>query len=334
MTFVFPMYEGRDSTSDDRRAKIEREAYDWVMRFNAGDASQADLVALKQWSDRDPARAAAFKRISRTWKHLGQLRREADMVAAPSGYRAPPRMARRMFLGGVLAASAAGAAVLVTRPPLGLWPSLSELAADYRTGTGEQRRVVLADNTAIEMNTQTSVAIRAGADNRGGVDLIAGEAMFSAAGPASRQLVVHAADGRIVAEHARFNVRRQDHEVCVTCLDGDVAIESGNAKLVLSAQQQAIYSGSGIAPVAAVNAEQATAWRDGIVIFQMTPVSDVVAEVNRYRAGKVILTNKELGQRLFNARLRIANIDLVVPRIQQVFGARATTLPGGVVLLG
>ncbi len=35
-----------------------------------------------------------------------------------------------------------------------------ELRADYRTGTGERRRVALADGASVELNTRTSVDLR------------------------------------------------------------------------------------------------------------------------------------------------------------------------------
>ena len=63
-------------------------------------------------------------------------------------------------------------------------------------------------------------------------------------------------------------------------------------------------------------------------------LTEAIAEINRYRPGRIILTNAALGARIFNARFRIENIDGVVGQIQQVFGASATSLPGGIVLLG
>jgi transmembrane sensor len=77
-----------------------------------------------------------------------------------------------------------------------------------------------------------------------------------------------------------------------------------------------------------------TAWQHGLVIFRSAPITEVVAEINRYRPGRVILTNAELGRRELNARFRIEDIDRVVGQIEQVFGAHTTTLPGGIVLLG
>jgi transmembrane sensor len=333
--------------SDDQsggRSSLDEEAYTWVMRFAAGKASAADIAALKQWCAHDPKHAEAFDRVSRIWKALGPLGQELvveGVLSTGANHQAGAnaavrsRLGRRAVLGGALAASAAGIAIVTAvRPPLGLWPSWSELAADYRTRTGEQRKVVLSDNTSIELNTQTSVDLRRAGDERGRIELIAGEAMISASPEASGAFTVLAADGRIVVTDARFNVRCQDRAVCVTCVAGNVSVELGTAVVQLLAGQQVLYSVKGIGPAVAVDSAVVTAWQDGIVIFKATPVSEVVAEVNRYRSGKIILTNDALGRHLFTARLRIATIDRVVGQIEQAFGARATTLPGGIVLLG
>src|SRR5262249_15200596 len=143
-----------------------------------------------------------------------------------------------------------------------------------------------------------------------------------------------AGDGRIVATSARFNVRIDEQAVCVTCIAGDVQVEQRTATLSLPAGQQVNYSAQGIGEPVKIDPAVVTAWQDGIVVFESTPVADVITEVNRYRPGKIILTNRDLGRRLFDARLRIENIGNVVRQIELAFGARATALPGGIVLLG
>ncbi|MBB4198977.1 hypothetical protein CCR94_08100 [Rhodoblastus sphagnicola] len=319
------------------QANHDSEAYDWVRRFALGQASPADLEALKLWCAGDPGRAAAFDRVSRAWRSLEPLARERSATDGVSNASrqaiAPdrPRLGRRALLGGALAASAAGVAVVVAHPPLGLWPSWSELAADYRTATGEQRHIMLTDNASIDLNTQTSIVLRPAADHATQIELIAGEAMVEASGGS---VTLRAADGRIVAADARFNVRFRDNAVCVCCLEGHVRIERRGAVLLLGSRRQAVYSGAGVGSPTAVDPAMVASWRDGVVIFQSTSVKDVIAEVNRYRSGKIILINSALGDRLFNARLRIENLDRVVGQIEQAFGARARTLPGGVVLLG
>ncbi|MCA6108466.1 FecR family protein [Bradyrhizobium cenepequi] len=318
---------------------IDEEAYEWVMRFAEGRANRADLAALKQWVARSPAHREAFGRMSRTWKSLGPVGKDlaADALAGPT-LRAHDAAAsiksgvgRRAFLGGALAASAAGAAILVVRPPLGLWPSWSEFAADYRTAIGEQREITLADRATIDLNTRTSLSLRASGTE---AEIIAGEAMISTKSDTADPFTVVAAGGRIAAAAARFNVRVDDRVACVTCVTGDVRLERGMSALSLSPGQQIAYSSERMGQIVTVDPVTVSAWRDGIVVFQSTPIGEVIAEVNRYRPGRIILTNKDLGRRLFNARLRIENIGRVVSLIEEVFGAHATALPGGILLLG
>lgn len=327
---------------DDSRhgfSQLDDEAYEWVARFAGGHASRVDLAALKRWMARSAAHAEAFERVSRTWESLGPVGQK--LAAAGVVSRQFPQQhetkavrfssGRRAFLGGALAASMAGVGVMVARPPLELWPSWSELAADYRTNAGEQRQITLADDISIDMNTRTSLAVnRASAE----AQLITGEAMVATPPKALAAFTLLAADGRIVATNARFNVRVEGPSARVTCVAGDVRVEQRAAILALPAGQQVLYSADGIGKPVTVDPVTVAAWQNGIVIFQSTPITEVIAEVNRYRPGRIIVTNKELGRRLFNARLRIENIGRVVAQIEQAFGAHATELPGGIVLLG
>jgi transmembrane sensor len=315
---------------------LEDEAYGWVMRFASGAASRDDIEALKRWSALSPAHAAAFDQASRTWQVLGPVGRElAEHDSAPvRGYAMRPvraQLGRRAFLGGALAASAAGVALMGARPPLDLWPSWSELAADYRTNAGEQRQITLADHVSIDMNTRTSIAVGATGTE---AQLVAGEALVATSQGMPKPFTLLAADGRVQATGARFNARIDGPTVYVTCIAGDVRIEHRAATLPLPAGQQLFYSDQEIGSPVAVDSAVVTAWQNGIVIFQGTPITEVIAEVNRYRPGRIILTNAELGRQRFNARFRSESIDKVVSQIEQVFGAKTTALPGGLLLLG
>src|SRR5262249_54013498 len=153
-----------------------------------------------------------------------------------------PAMARRAFLGSALAAAAAGATIAMVRnPPLRLWPSWSELAADYRTNTGERRELTLSDGVSVEMNTQTSIALRSSSEGVDHIELVNGEAMIQTP-PNSGPFTVLAADGRIVADIARFNVRLESQSVSVTCLEGNVRVECLTSAVPLLEGRQVIYS--------------------------------------------------------------------------------------------
>src|SRR5262249_58836749 len=140
--------------------------------------------------------------------------------------------------GGAGALAASAAAYAVVRPPAGLWPSLGELTADYRTATGEQRGIMLGD-VSVRMNSQTSIAVPSSASDRDQVRLIAGEAAFATT--SSRPLEVLAGDGRIIAKETRFDVRNVGDTVCVTCFDGDLRGEAGLQGTRIGANRQVRY---------------------------------------------------------------------------------------------
>lgn len=316
------------------------EALDWVVRLKSGDATSDDIAALQRWRRQSPCHEEAFRNAARLWRHAAMAARELaeEESAAGAASQSPPppstlrRLAsRRVFLGGALAASAAG--YMVVHPPLGLWPSLGELSADYRTGKGERRKVALAPEVSLDLNTQTSVAVRSAQDALQ-IELISGEAVVAADLPSSRPLVVLAAGGRITAMEANFNARCIDGAVSVTCLDGAVDVQQGERSVRLRKGEQVSYSVAGIAQSVAVDPSQVTAWRAGLLIFRGVPLAEVVDEINRYRPGRIIITNADLKRRVVDGIFRIDRLENLVAQVQHLFGARATSLPGGVVLLG
>lgn len=309
--------------------RVDREAHDWVVHFAGGRATPADLEAFKSWSV-DPSHVEAFSCACRLWEGIAP----AQQLAAERLERQKSRLSRRAVIGGAVAASAAFGMYAAVRPPFGFWPSLSELAADYRTAPGEQRNIALAGGPSVEMNTRTSIAILA-ADSTASdrIRLISGEAMITTRPKLQRTIEVVAADGHTVATNAEFNVRYDRHAVCVTCVLGEIQVGYGDRSARLRPKQQIAYSSNGLSTISSADPTVITAWKDGMLVFQSTPLADAVAEINRYRSGPIILTNAALGRRIFSARLRIANIDGVVSQLQQIFGASATSLPGGIVLL-
>lgn len=323
-----------DTAGDDA---LLDEALDWVARLKAGAPTRADVEALQRWREQSPAHEQAFRAAARIFRSAsiaaGELSDQSDAIDAAAISQGISRgvFARRAFLGGAVAAAAAG--YLVVRPPLGMWPSLEELSADYRTGKGEQRKIAVSSDVSLELNTQTSVALRSSPDETR-IELISGEASVAAIRPSPKLFVMLAANGRISATQADFNARCLDGHVRVTCLNGtvDVAVD-GKVVQLRPAEQVSYTSGRFEVPVP-VDPTQVAAWQTGLLIFRDQTLADVVDEVNRYRSGKIIITNAELKLRVVNGTFQISKLGDFVLQVQQLFGAQARSLPGGVVLLG
>jgi transmembrane sensor len=101
----------------------------------------------------------------------------------------------------------------------------------------------------------------------------------------------------------------------------------------LRSRQQVVYSAYNLGTVASVDPETVTAWERGLLVFRNDPIARVIEEVNRYRPGKIILMDENLGRRPVLATFRIDRIEEVVPRLQAVFGVHIKTFPGGIVLV-
>lgn len=309
---------------------LNREAHRWVAQLVSGKATASDADAIRKWRQQSSAHEAAFVSAAEQWRDFGpaghNLRARADLPA----WKAPV-VSRRAILGGATALAAGVAGFTLVRPPLGLWPSLSELTADYRTTTGEQRHIVLGEDLSVRMNSQTSIAVPSSHGDRDQVRLIAGEAAFATT--SRRTLEVLAGDGHTIAKDARFDVRKLGSSVCVTCFEGELRVGAGAQVETIGQNRQVRYDASGLQSAVSIDPVEAAAWHDGYLVFHLTPLSDVIAEVNRYRSGRVILVNAALASNPVNGRFSIRRMDEVLVWIEYAFGARPHALPGGILLL-
>lgn len=318
-------------TEPDDDSGLLNQAIDWVALLRSGRATTDDAEKLQRWRAQDPAHEAAFRQAARLYRDLGAMGSELERRNVR---RFVPRQAvtRRALIGGALAASVAG--YMVVKPPLDMWPSLAEMSADYRTAKGEQLDVALASNVSLKLNTQTSVAVRGSGVNPR-IELISGEAAITSQRPAVEPLVVIAANGQIAASAGEVNIRCIDGVVLATCIQGSITVTHGGRSVELTGGQQIAYSASEAlgAPAPVVDPGTLSAWREKLLIFKDKPLATVVSEINRYRPGKIVVTNSDLGQRLVNGTFHTDKLDDFVAQVRQLYAVKVRALPGGVVLL-
>lgn len=319
---------------------LRDEALAWLRRLNSGEATPTDVEALDEWRARSARHTHAFAEAALLWNVLGEATRHAVAGNPALGTTTispdrNTRLARRAFLagGGALAASVATGALLI-RPPLDLWPSFSEFAADYRTQTGERQQIEVAGHVSVQMNTRTSIDLRAASDRVAQIELLAGEAAIMKRDEATHELVILAGNGRAAATKASFNIRKDNHTVSVTCVDGEVMVHGPTGSAAIRDGQQITYDSRSLSQIAAIDADVITAWQRGLLIFRDTPLARVIDEVNRYRPGRIILMDNKIGSRHVVANFRLDRIDDVIVFVTNVMNVPARSLPAGIVLLG
>lgn len=327
---------------------LREQAEQWLLLLLSGKASERNAAEFRKWRDASPAHAQAFADVQRLWKALGPAAQKVEERQAPSGLAMDAagssfavanasgrgrrhRQARRAFLGGAVAATAA---CLAVKPPWGMWPGVADIAADYHTRIGEQRRLEFA-GVAVEMNTQTSLNRHAFSNGGEGMALLAGEAQFVVEDKRASPFAVLAGGVTVIpGDAACVNIRLTDDDAQVTCVRGSVKLESSGRSSVLHASQQARLEAGRILGVIGVDADAVSAWQRRLLIFNNQPLSAVVAEINRYRPGRIILTDARLGKRTVQVRISLDQLDTFPDLVRDAYGAEVRSMPGGVILLG
>ncbi|MCA1324544.1 FecR family protein [Herbaspirillum sp. alder98] len=315
---------------------LQEEARAWVRLLDTGEVKPWDAQGFQRWLLTSPEHKAAFSEARRLWRVMkpaaGELLRTDPRIAAAHSrtlHGAP--LSRRAFL-GVAATAAAVAAVAVVYPPLGLWPSAAEIQADYRTAPGQQQQIAQAGRAQVTLNTRTSVREQRADGEVVGLELIAGQTAIDLAGSGPLFSVVAGA-GRSVAERGRFDVKYVNGRVCVTCLEGSVRVVHRAGERQLQARQQAVYDADSLSGVATVDALDVAAWRKGELVFRNARLADVIDEINRYRAGRVVLARDAVRDRPVSGRFQIAQLDTALWQLEHAYQLEARALPGGVLIL-
>lgn len=307
-------------------SRISDQASTWFARLQADDVSADDRRRFDCWLNADPRHRQAYRRVEDLWTVLrapaanvhARLAAEASVMALPS----------RPCLQMAWPCLALLLAVVSVRLPAFYQNAVS----DYRTALGERLSVTLDDGSRLLLNTDTALAVHySNAERR--IDLLRGEAYFEVAPNKKRPFIVAGGKVEARAVGTAFDVRKQAGAVQVTVSEGVVAVSSGMASVSVSARRQIGYRDGRFEALSAGDVDTLLAWRRGQVVFYQQPLAEVVAEVNRYRAGHIAVVSRTLAERRISGIFNADDPDGVVDALTAILHARAVRIPGGVVVL-
>jgi transmembrane sensor len=318
---------------------METKAAAWVIRLGGTPLRDDERRGFEHWLTEHPEHRAAFDRARSTWADLAALKTEPGEII-PFRLRHAPVSARPM-LGRV---PAAVVVMLVGAGVGAFWYGnpLVMLTADYRTSPGESRSITLADGSTVQLDTASALAVHFDGHERR-VELLAGEAYFTVTpmqGTETRPFVVEAANGTAKALGTQFMVARQRGGAQVTVAEHRVQVAAmvPNADrpgmAVLSPSQSVHYDrASGLGAITSVDLDQAAAWRRGRLVFDKVPLADVVAALNRYRRGRIVIADSSLAGRRVSGVFKTGDLTDALASITQELGVRTASVPPFVTLL-
>ena len=304
-------------------AEIEDIAAGWLVRREESGWSEEDEAEFTAWMNTSMAHKAAYWRLEHGWQ-------EADRIPALGGLPSPNRneeLRRRRKIVAMVGALAASLVLALTG--IALWnPQVpTEPATQYETARGARKSVQLVDGSTVELNTATRLRANTSPDARE-VWLDQGEAYFDIVHRPDRRFIVHAGPKRIVVLGTRFSVKRNGDTVTVAVVSGRVRVEDSagpeSASAAIVSTGDVAYARKASTLVVGSNGldvDAMTAWREGLLVFDNTPLRTAVAEFNRY-SGKPIQVAEDIEQIRIGGSFQTHNADAFLDLLESAYGLR------------
>ncbi len=324
-------------------ARINQIAAGWVAKQDCGFTAE-EQDAFFKWLAENPLHSEAYSRRQIVWKEMNVLadwRPEHSMEPNPDLLAISKLRSKLVWIGAI-----AGIAALLA---IGLFigsrleqskPSESSLLA---SGEGAQfyEYHVLEDGSAVELNRGAQVSIRFSQAKRL-VDLLAGEAHFTVAKDSRRPFVVRARGTVVQAVGTAFNVLLNEDKVEVIVTEGRVLMNPSIAttrkglidqsdplvREVSAGQRSVVPLRAEVAPpvVEAVSGDQIEsrlAWKNEMLDFTNTPLSEVILEFNRRNHTQLVIGDSRLAVLPVTAAFRPNKLDEFVELLTLMNGVEA-----------
>jgi transmembrane sensor len=186
------------------------------------------------------------------------------------------------------------------------------------TEVGQQRTITLEDGSTVQINTRSEVTIHYTPTKRE-VRLPDGEARFTVARNPDRPFIVTTPQACLRALGTVFNVQVASHRTSVAVLEGHVRVFGRAEEMQMNrptllplstpvppfikpaqdlyaGQRAAVTNKGSIQRNAGPSIERVSAWTRRQLVFRDEPLSDLVAEFNRYHDERLRIEDPELAK--------------------------------------
>jgi transmembrane sensor len=328
----------------DSASSAEAQAREWIVRIDAGALDAEARARLTAWLAEDVRHAELLDTHALLWSAAGRAKFPAAAEAANEPFTSHGRSNARWRgpLAVALGSLAAAAAVFFALPDFG---GGHQPQSTFNTALGQHRPVELQDGSSVHLNTASSMTVNFSKEKRR-VLLERGEGYFAVAKDASRPFEVTAGSTVVRAVGTRFTVRRLDNggaEVVVYegivevkhLADGPDQVHAGTSVT----DQQPIRLGVGQAAMEFKDKtvlrsldepelHRELAWQQDRIVFENTPLSDAVDQVNRYSNIRLVISDPTLADVPVSGAFSTQDIPVFLRSLERGFGLRVQQRSG------
>lgn len=316
------------------------------VRWIKGKANPQEQLKWERWQEETPLHTEVKRKAHLLYRlpleatagadvdeQLGYLQQRID--ERKNIFRLPSGSSRRDA--GYLWAVAATVALLITVVGILAYynqlkpekPTLEPLFSTIEVGYGEKGVLKISDGSSIRLNANSSLRYSPEQFNTAAVEVwLEGEAYFSIVrNPENkkRNFIVHTPDGDIRVLGTRFNVNTRFQRTGVVLEEGSIkvllkdSVQGVRGQLLLKPGQRAQFSSNQTdVQVQQVDTVLYTAWLDGKLVFDDTPLKDIIQNIEQTYGVSVKVEEPALLNEKISGSLRNPDLKTLLEGMEQV----------------
>ncbi|MDZ7288383.1 MAG: FecR domain-containing protein [candidate division KSB1 bacterium] len=276
----------------------------------------------KIWSGAEPGKSPPIPDVSQSWSELAaklglpQEQPRAKILAMKKPLRGA---SQRLSWSDRYVWAAAAAILLALSAILHQALQKSDRLKTVATAHARQESLELPDGSMVRLNSGSEIQFpRNFADTARRV-ILSGEAYFEIIHD-KRPFLVNTSNAQIRVLGTKFGIWARHEQTRVTVREGRVSLRALEAPpetaVTLAANQMSVCRRKeNPEPPRMVDAEHLLGWLEGMIVFDQTPLAEVIAELQRVYNISIELSNPALGQATITGSFRHKPIESVLTSI-------------------
>lgn len=306
----------------------------WLTLLQSPQADDVQQRHFQNWLQESPEHRDAYAQAQAFWRKMdslnaGQIDHIEQRLSVQSGSTQQKSLPFFSF-NPFWQIPAAACLLMFVYIGVGLWP---RYAADYRTGVGEQQSIQLSDGSTVMLNTDSYLSVDY-SENRRRLHLH-GQAYFTVAPDPGRPFDVETDIGQVRALGTAFDVNSVDDDMTVTVYQHSVRVDLVEGETIdrLEEGERAVIADGNHATIEPADLKQAGGWREQRLVFVARPLNKVIAELERYRPGKIVILDPQLAEHRVTGAFDPRDTDAALNAIEKTLHINQYRLTDRLVLL-
>ena len=296
------------------------DQHELLVRYFAGEATAEERAKIETWRQASAKNQRAFTELEKIWQgavephpeipHIDQswteLAAKLDLPQENSPAKIlemkepPQQITRKVFWSDRYVWAAAAVLLLAFSTLLYQYLDNANALQNVSAAYGQRENIKLPDGSLVQLNSGSEIQFYKNFSDSARYVTLSGEAYFEVTHD-HRPFFVNTGNAQIRVLGTKFGIWARHEQTRVTVREGRVALRALNlpreSAVELTANQMSVCQNNNEAePPRLVDADHWLGWLEGKIIFDQTPLTEVIAELQRIYNVTIELANPALGQ--------------------------------------